>query len=104
MALEAHSSHLLQPLDKNPFSGFKHSFNKELRKWNRTNGARPIRGDEFFSVFNLAWAKAMTAQNIIAGFKRTGIWPVDQTKFPKELFTVGKPGNDSLCQIVFTFK
>ena len=34
MALEAHSSHVLQPLDKNPFSAFKHCFNSYLRKWN----------------------------------------------------------------------
>ena len=103
MALEAHSSHLLQPLDKNPFSGFKQAFNKYLRKWNRTNGARPIRADEFFSVFNLAWQKAITPENIRAGFKRTGIWPVDQSKFPKELFTVGKPGTLYIFIYVFHY-
>ena len=91
MALEAHTSHAMQPLDKNPFSAFKNAFNGYLRKWNRKNGGRKIRGDEYFSVFNLAWMKAMTKENIIAGFKRTGMWPVNEDVFPKELFTVGKP-------------
>ena len=90
MALEAHSSHILQPLDKNPFAIFKLKFNSKMKRWNRKNGGRKIRNDEFFSVFNLAWEKAMTPANIIAGFKRTGIWPVEPNRLPKHLFGVGK--------------
>ena len=90
MALEAHSSHFSQPLDKNPFSCFKHAFNKAMRRFNRQNGGRPIRKDEFFSVFNVAWQKAMTPENIKAGFKRTGLWPVNKDVFPKEMFRISE--------------
>ena len=38
MALEAHSSHYSQPLDKNPFSSFKMEFNNQMKKFNRTSG------------------------------------------------------------------
>ena len=34
MALEAHSSHYSQPLDKNPFSAFKNEFNFQMKRFN----------------------------------------------------------------------
>ena len=47
-ASEPHSSHWGQPLDKNPFSGFKHSFNEAMRKFNRATCVRGITKAEFF--------------------------------------------------------
>lgn len=78
MALTAHCSHLTQPLDKNPFSRFKEEFSSCLRKFNRRVAGRTLRHDEFFQVFNVAWEKGMKAQYILAGYKRTGIWPVNR--------------------------
>ena len=69
MALEAHSSHYSQPLDKNPFSSFKIELNNQMKKFNRTSGGRAITKAEFFPVFNLAWNWSMTPENIKAGFK-----------------------------------
>ena len=90
MALEAHSSHYSQPLDKNPFSAFKNEFNFQMKRFNRTVGGRVITKAEFFPVFNIAWNRAMTPANIKAGFKRTGIWPPDIEAIPDELFAVCK--------------
>ena len=90
MALEAHSSHYSQPLDKNPFSAFKNEFNFQMKKFNRTVGGRAITKAEFFPVFNIAWNRAMTPANIKAGFKQTGIWPPDIEALPDELFAVCK--------------
>ena len=69
MALEAHSSHYSQPLEKNPFSAFKNEFNFQMKRFNRTVGWRAITKAEFFPVFNIAWNRAMTPANIKAGFK-----------------------------------
>ena len=80
--LEPHTSHWGQPLDKNPFSAFKDAFNEGIRKFNRRVGGRGIQKSEFFSVFNLAWGKSMTVKNIKAGYKRTGIWPVNRAAIP----------------------
>ena len=88
MALEAHSSHFAQPLDKNPFSAFKQEFNFQMKRFNRSVGGRAITKQEFFPVFNIAWNKAMTPANIKAGFKRSGIWPPDMEVLPNELFSV----------------
>ena len=95
MALEAHSSHFSQPLDKNPFSSFRMEFNNQMKKFNRTSGGRVITKAEFFPVFNLAWNRSMTAENIKAGFKRTGIWPPDSDALPDYLFAVNKQSESS---------
>ena len=85
MALEAHSSHYSQPLDKNPFRSFKMQFNNQMKKFSRTSGGRAITKAEFFPVFNLAWNRSMTADNIKAGFKQTGILPPDSEALPDYL-------------------
>ena len=94
--IEPHSSHWGQPLDKNPFSGFKHAFNETMRKFNRSTGGRGITKQEFFSVFNVAWEKAMTPANIKAGFKRTGIWPVNRAAIPQYVLEPGEKMSESL--------
>ena len=95
MALEAHSSHYSQPLDKNPFSSFKIEFNNQMKKFNRTSGGRAITKAEFFPVFNLAWNRSMIAENIKAGFNRTGIWPPDSEALPDYLFAVNNQSESS---------
>ena len=90
IALPPHTSHWAQPLDKNPFSAFKEQFNKEMRKFLRKSGGRALQKTEYMSVFNVAWVKAMTPQNIKAGFKRTGIWPPNPDVIPTELFAVAR--------------
>ena len=90
LALPPHTSHWAQPLDKNPFSAFKEHFNKQMRKFLRQSGGRPLEKDEYNALFNVSWVKAITAQNIQAGFKRTGIWPPDPNVIPHELFAVAR--------------
>ena len=92
--IEPHSSHWGQPLDKNPFSGFKDTFNEAMHKFNRATGGRGIAKSEFFSVFNVAWEKAMTPSNIKAGFKHTGIWPINRAAIPSHVL---EPGH-KLCK------
>ena len=95
MALEAHSSYYSQPLDKNPFSSFKMEFNNQMKKFNRASGGSAITKAEFFPLFNLAWNRSMTADNIKVGFKRTGIWSPNSDAFPEELFAVSKQSESS---------
>ena len=53
------------------------------------------------SVFNIAWAKAMTPENIKAGFKRTGIWPPNPNEVPPELFALaGKSESKSVDKLI----
>ena len=95
MALEAQSSHYSQPLDKNPFSSFKMEFNNQIKKFKRASGGRAITKAEFFPVFNLTWNRSMTAENIKAGFKQTGIWPQDSEALPDYWFAVNQQSESS---------
>ena len=103
LALPPHTSHWAQPLDKNPFSAFKEHFNKQMRKFLRQSGGRPLKKDEYNALFNVSWVKAMTPQNIKAGFKRTGIWPPDPNVIPHELFAVAKKSESNSVSKVFKF-
>ena len=89
-ALEPHTSHWGQPLDKNSFFAFKDAFNEGMHKFNRLIGGRSMQKSEFFSVFNVAWEKPMTSKNIKAWYKRTGIWPVNRAAIPSYIIEPGK--------------
>ena len=43
-----------------------------MKKFNRTSGGRAITKAEFFPVFNLAWNRSMTADNIKAALSELG--------------------------------
>ena len=97
-ALEPHISHWGQPLDKHPFSAFKDAFNEGMWKFNRRVGGRGIQKSEFFAVFNLTWEKSMTVKNIKAGYKRTGVWPVNRAAIPSY---VTEPSKICKSKVVF---
>ena len=96
--IEPHTSHWGQPLDKNPFSGFKDAFSEAMHKFNRATGARGITKSEFFQVFNVAWEKAVTPANIKAGFKRTGIWPINRQAIPGYVLEPGMKLSESVLK------
>lgn len=86
VGLRPHTSHLCQPLDKVPFTEMEKNWHKELRKYNLRVGAKKIVKQDWFSVFNVAFFKSMTRENLQAGFKLSGIFPVDRDRIPKEKF------------------
>lgn len=84
LAFPPHTTHLLQPLDKVPFKEMEQHWNRALRKHNRETGGKKLTKGEFFSTFNMPYLKAFTPRNIIAGFKATGIYPVEEGKVKEE--------------------
>ena len=78
LALPAHTTHCLQPLDDVPFANFKGSWYEGVRQYVRSSGAKKLSKAEFFNVFSPAWVKAITVNQIKAGFRNTGVWPVDR--------------------------
>ena len=103
LALNPHSTHWSQPLDKNPFSAFKEKFNKQMRELNRKKGGKSINKEEYMKAFNVAWANAMTPNNIIAGFKRTGIWPPNPNVIPQELFSLARKSESKSVDKLIVF-
>ena len=82
MAIPAHCSHIVQPLDNVPFACFKRSWEKHLDNWNFQHLGALLNKANFFTVFNRAFYSSMSESNIKAGFKNTGIYPVNYEAIP----------------------
>ena len=76
LCMPAHSSHLLQPLDVGCFAPLKKAYGSQVEKKMRL-GINHIDKEEFLPAFHTAHQQAMTASNIISGFKATGLAPFD---------------------------
>ena len=77
LAIPSHTSHKIQPLDDVPFVNFKNSWNENLLQYFFGSVGCGMPKMDFFQVFWPAWKKAMTVANIQAGFRQTGIFPVN---------------------------
>ena len=94
LALPAHSSHFLQPLDQTPFASLKHHWKKELRVYNRKKLGVAFAKPQFFLVFPRAWRLGMCPENIRAGFAMAGLWPLDEEAINPEVFLAA----EELCK------
>ena len=84
LAIPAHTSHLIQPLDDAPFASFKSSWYEAVRLQTRESGARKLAKGDFFKLFTPAWEAGITVRNIRAGFAHTGVYPVDRAQITPE--------------------
>ena len=82
LTIPPHTSHLLQPLDLVPFAQFKCNWETNLRKYNSVHSGRPLNKIEFWKVFCPSWNSAMSVKNIMSGFRKTGIYPLDEKAIP----------------------
>jgi hypothetical protein len=53
------------------------------------DGRNTVAPDEVASVTRRAWDKATTPENIMAGFRKTGIWPHDPSKITPDIYKQG---------------
>jgi hypothetical protein len=77
LTLPSHTSHHLQPLDYSVFRPFKCAFRGYRDAWTLQNRGRPAQKEDLAEWVSLALERALTANNIIQGFKGTGIWPLN---------------------------
>lgn len=91
LLLPAHTTHILQVADVSLFAPFKHYWKAECIQLKRKrarvcrsadNGIK--RGDIVPLMFS-AWNRAMTATNIKAGFRRTGIYPFNPIAYKSSI-------------------
>jgi hypothetical protein len=69
-----HSSHLLQPLDVGCFSPLKRAYSDEISSLAQY-GTKKIKKEAFLPAFKAAFEKAITKENICAGFRGAGLVP-----------------------------
>jgi hypothetical protein len=73
-----HSTHTLQPLDVGMFSPLSRAYVTELGKQQQQSlGLLTVKKGDFFDLFWAAYTSSFTADNILASFRATGIWPMD---------------------------
>lgn len=82
MALPSHTSDRLQPLDLTIFGPMKHYSNLALdslvQKFvSLPGGGLRIGGLYVWECIQEGYEKAMTTSNIMSGFRRSGLWPLD---------------------------
>ena len=75
-----HTTHRLQPLDVGCFAPLSHYFSKAVSDL-MTKGNGFVRNSKqlFWSPFKPAFTARLSEANILSAFKKTGIWPMDQS-------------------------
>ena len=86
ITFEPHMTHATQPVDQHPLAIFKF-YLFCLAVWCRKHKGKELQKNQFFKVFWPAWLKSLTERNIEAGFRVTGLWPVDAKSIPEEHYT-----------------
>jgi hypothetical protein len=77
VTLPSHTSHHFQPLDVAVFCPFKCAFRNLRDAWTLKHLQRPAQKEDLCHWVCLALRKALSAENIQKGFKKTGIWPLN---------------------------
>lgn len=82
-ALPAHTSSVLQPCDLVVFSKFKTELNKAISDLVIPGLYTSIDMFQICTAMRTAYNAAFTYINIVASFRRSGLWPLDATRFLK---------------------
>lgn len=81
-----HTSHKLQPLDRTVFGSFKKHYSTEYSEWMLSNGGKPLSIYNAAECVGKAYPLSFTPMNIQAGFRVSGIWPVNENIFSDDEF------------------
>ena len=77
LCLPAHTKHVLQPIDVRVFSSFKHNVGLALNALVRSYDGRVPTSENIPGVTADAWPKSFTPVNLMSGFRKTGIHPLN---------------------------
>ena len=80
LCLPAHTTDILQPLDIGVLKLFKSNFSKVCTKYLAAHPGRVITSDKLASLVAEAWPHSFTALNIMSGFKKCGIYPINPSE------------------------
>ena len=86
LSFPPHCSHRMQPLDVSVYGPFKKYYNSALSSWLTDNPGKPVQIYNIPSFVSTAFSKAMTPENILSGFRKTGIFPHNRDIFNSDSF------------------
>ena len=79
LCLPPHTTHESQPMDSSVFGPLKKNWTAICHDFQLQNPRAVITKYNFSKLFAQAWLKFLSAQNLISGFKKCGIYPFDCT-------------------------
>jgi hypothetical protein len=89
--LPPHTTHEAQPLDCGIFGPLKVHWRAVCHEYTQQNPGKVITKFQFSELLSKAWLKAMTPENIMAGFRTTGVYPLNPSAItPTESQTKSK--------------
>lgn len=92
--LPPHTTHLTQPLDSSCFGSLKKMWVEECHHYLCENPCRVITRYQFSALFHRAWARSMTMENVISGFRSTGVFPLNRKALASAATPPPKPRFD----------
>ena len=87
LKLPPHVTDILQPLDVTCFGPLKREWGNIMERWTSAFGEKTkMNKPTFLNNLSDVWFKGLTKENVISGFRTTGIFPVDSKKYPTKRF------------------
>lgn len=86
LTLPPHCSHKLQPLDRTVYGPLKKFYNAACNVWQIENPGKPMTIYDIAGNLGKSFQRAFTPENIISGFKVSGISPLDPEIFTDDEF------------------
>lgn len=90
LTIPPHTSHKLQPLDISVYGPFKAYYNQAADDWLRNHGGETIRIANIGALVKHACMSALTPRNILSGFEKTGISPINSSTFQESDFVAAE--------------
>jgi 4-hydroxybenzoate polyprenyltransferase len=97
--LPPHCSHVLQPLDLGVFSSLKTAYRKSLSNLATWSDSTIVGKRNFLEYYRRARLTALVYQNILSGWKATGLWPVSISKPLMNRLLVENTGNSTTTPV-----
>ena len=98
ITLVPNSAHSFQPLDLSGFGNMKRSWRSLLNEWRKENRSKGTLPKQHFPLLLRRFLNGMKAENIVSGFRGSGISPVNKEEVLKRTGSNNEQLNESVEQ------